>query len=119
MSARQTVYLYLAFTLLLGFFSGALSTTANPTAPMVDVAWLLLTAAMPYVWFYLDSAERRFPRTYRWSAAIILIPVLAVPLYLAKSRPDGKRLKALGKFLIVLVSSIGLPLLGALPFIAA
>ena len=110
MSARQSVYTYLALTVLTGLLSAALP---HHVASVAQAAWLILSVVTPYVWFYLDAAERGFDRTYAWSAGIILFAVLAVPLYLFRSRPPGHRAKAIAKALSVLLLSILLPILAA------
>lgn len=80
---------------------------------MAEAAWLILSVVVPYVWFYKDSAERGFARTSAWSAGIILLSIVAVPIYLFKSRPPGKRLKAIALALGTLILSILLPAIGA------
>ena len=116
MTARQTIGLYLALTMLMGVLSVAL---APELARTMDAIWLILSVAVPYVWFYLDAAERSFARTPRWSTGIILFSLLAVPVYLFKSRRRGRRLKAIGKALFVFCLSVLLPLLGAALYAAA
>lgn len=94
--------------------SGLLSAALSPAlAPMAGVAWLVLSMAVPYVWFYKDAAERGFARTYPWSRGIILFSLVAVPLYLFKSRQPGQRLRAIAKALSVLLLSLFLPALSA------
>jgi hypothetical protein len=109
-SARQSIYIYLALTFLAGLLSGALP---HHMASVAEAAWLIMSVVTPYVWFYLDAAERGFGRTYAWSAGVILFAVLAVPLYLFRSRPPGHRAKAIAKALSVLLLSVLLPILAA------
>lgn len=110
MTARQTIWLYLTLTMLMGVLSVALP---SEPARTMDAFWLILSVAVPYVWFYLDAAERSFARTPRWSTGIILMAPVTVPLYLLKSRGPGQRLKAIAKAFGVFCLSILLPAVGA------
>ena len=110
LTARQIVYSYLVFTSLLGVLSVALSASL---ASMAQGAWLILSMAVPYLWFYRDVAERRFARTYPWSTGIILFSVIAVPLYLFKSRAPGQRLMAMVKAGVAFALSMLLPVVSA------
>jgi hypothetical protein len=116
MPAHRIPCVYLALVTLLGALSGSLGAAGHSGALDTGVAWLLLSAVAPYVWFYLDSAERGFPRTYAWSAATILMPVVALPLYLARSRPAGRRARAVGKCMAVCALSVVLPMIAELAF---
>ena len=116
MSARQSIYLYLAAVTILGTLSGLLS-PANPEAgTVIGLVWMLLGPVAGYVWFRLDSAERGFNRTPGWTRSIILFTVLALPIYLYKSRAKDRRFVSLAKFVGIAVLSIVLPALTAAAF---
>lgn len=113
MSARQSVFIYLAVEIVLGALSGTLAPAHRDVGAVIGMVWFLLVPMMGYVWFRLDSVERGFHRSPAWGPSIIMFTVLALPIYLYKSRAKGRRLKSLALFFGVVLLSIALPALTA------
>ena len=82
----------------------------------IGLIWMLLVPVAGYVWFRPDSAERGFYGPPAWGPGIILFAVPALPIYLYKSRGNGRRFRSLGKFAGIVVLSIVLPALIAAAF---
>lgn len=75
----------------------------------VTTAFTLAFCVLAYVWYYQDSKLTGFTHRPFLSAAVILLPVIGLPVYAANSRSEKGRtkpaLKVLGFFtLLVLVS---------------
>jgi hypothetical protein len=49
-------------------------------------------------WLRIDSHEMGYKRSDLMNAGIVLVTPIVFPIYLAKSRPVGRRLKAIGYF---------------------
>ena len=111
MSARQSIYLYLATVTALGALSSLLSPAHREAGALMGLIWMLLVPVSGYVWFRLDSAEQGFHGSSAWGPGIILFTLPALPIYLYKSRVNGQRFKSLGKFAGIVVLSIVLPIL--------
>jgi len=66
------------------------------------VLWSLLTGLLSsflgFYWFRLDRELRGWPRSRWLSTAIVTVTPLAVPYYLARSRPKGKKLRGVAGF---------------------
>lgn len=66
------------------------------------VLWSLLTGLLSsflsFYWFRVDRELRRWPRSRWLSTAIVTVTPLAVPYYLARSRPKGKKLRGVARF---------------------
>ena len=107
MTARQVLFAYLGTLALYGLLVGLLQ--AEPPKA-VDLAFTLLLWVLPYVWYYRDAEEQGFARSTAWGTGVILLALVAVPIYLVRSRQPGRKLKALGAFLGVLVLTLILPL---------
>ncbi len=70
----------------------------------VPVWWFLLSGFLsnflPYYWYRLDSERRLFlPPAWMNSAVVVFAPV-GIPAYLARSRPPGSRLQAIGRMCV-------------------
>lgn len=72
--------------------------TVQPGQPMVAVALGVEAFAIllfPFMWLAADRRERGLPRSYPFDVAVVSVFALAVPAYLWRSRPRGRRLRAL------------------------
>lgn len=86
------------------------------------VLWSLLTGLLSnfltFYWFRVDRELRAWPRSRWLSTAMVTITPLAVPYYLARSRPRGKKLRGVawgfGYLLLMLLASLAGAILGML-----
>ncbi|MES2148877.1 MAG: hypothetical protein V4508_03695 [Pseudomonadota bacterium] len=110
LSARQALYCLLAAAGVLGIGAAAAS------AIRLDMLWLvcsdILISFLGFVWFCRDSDAHAYPRSRWLKFCMIFMVLLAVPYYLARSRPAGAKLRAVLRFLGflllgLLVSAIG------------
>jgi len=78
----------------------------------------LLSSFLSFYWFRLDRELRGWPRSRWMSTAIVTVTPLAVPYYLARSRPKGRKLRGVGRFvgyvLLMMVASVAGAALGML-----
>jgi len=78
------------------------------------VLWSLLTGLLSsflsFYWFRVDRELRGWPRSRWLSTAIVTLTPLAVPYYLARSRPKGRKLRGVARFvgyvLLMVVASM-------------
>lgn len=111
MTARHVLIAYLGIMTLYGLLMGMLP--AEPPKS-VDLVFTLALWVLPYAWYYRDADEQGFVRSTAWGAGMILLAIVTAPIYLARSRPAGRKLKALAGFLGVLVLALVLPLVAGI-----
>ena len=70
----------------------------------------LLSSFLSFYWFRLDRELRGWPRSRWLSTAIVFVTPLAIPWYIARSRPQGRKLRGVlafvGYVLLMLVASV-------------
>jgi hypothetical protein len=87
--------------LALMFISGLAIATETGPAPSSQPALLwgifstFLSSFLPYYWYRLDSEARRFFPSRWMSTGIVAMAPVALPIYLLRTRPRGRRLRAL------------------------
>jgi len=76
--------------------------------------WRLVSTAsvvlLMFSWYYCDSRARAFRRSRSLDFGVVALALVAVPYYLVRSRPRGKRFRALlnlvGYCVLLMLSSI-------------
>lgn len=95
--------------ILLAIFTAALLQGAaavafeNPQGVTKDILFwvpLVANAFLFFTWAQLDAAERNYRLSSTLKVGIVGLAVIFIPVYLVKSRSQGERLKAIGKFLL-------------------
>ncbi|MEW6021826.1 MAG: hypothetical protein AB1807_06770 [Pseudomonadota bacterium] len=100
--------------LVLMFVSTLVEMGADLRARGEPVLWSLLTGLLSsflsFYWFRVDRELRGWPQSRWLSTAIVTVTPLAVPYYLARSRPKGRKLRGVAGFVgfvfLMLVASI-------------
>ena len=100
--------------LVLMFVSTLVEVGAGLSRRGEPVLWSLLTGLLSsflgFYWFRLDRELRGWPRSRWLGVAIVTITPLAVPYYLARSRPKGRKLRGVAGFVgyvfLMLVTSM-------------
>lgn len=98
--------------ILMGFCALSFISGATAGQKQLEPVWICLMAFLIYLWYRVDSDQRRFPRTTPLTAAVILIAAVGIPWYLLSSRPGQQGrlavMQAAGMFLLSLfLSAIG------------
>jgi len=112
----------LAALLVLMFVAALVEAGAGLRQRGEPVLWSLatgfLSSFLSFYWFRVDRELRGWPRSRWLSTAIVTLTPLAVPYYLARSRPKGRKLRGVGGFVgyvfLMLVASILGAMLGFL-----
>ena len=90
-------------------FEGAVGTTKV----VLDIAPTAVMAVLGFVWVYFDSIEIRYRRSPLFNVGLVALPVVFVPIYLALSRPKGRRFRAVlmffGAVLLLQVGGVAVP----------
>lgn len=78
--------------------------------------WVLIALGLFWVflWLHADQREFGYRRSPWMNVGIVLLSVLFIPVYLARSRPAGRKLAAVGWFFVVFLGWFAMNLLGAL-----
>jgi len=106
----------LAALLVLMFVSMLVEMGTQVRAGGEPVLWSLLSGLLSsflsFYWFRVDRELRGWPPSRWLSTAIVTITPLAVPYYLARSRPKGEKLRGVARFvgfvfLLLLASVLG------------
>jgi hypothetical protein len=76
----------------------------------ITTAYTLIFCVLAYIWYYQDSKLTGYARGSVLSAAIILLPVVGLPVYAAITRAEKGRIKSglmvLGFFVLLLLISV-------------
>ena len=117
---NKTILILLFVTLGLSGACGEYYASHHRVTPKAfDVLFLVVSTVLVYRWYYVDAANRAYRRTALLGGAVIMLPLLAIPYYLFRSRPSGQKLRALLGFFGLVVLSIVTIVLGGLPFAVA
>ena len=117
---NKTILILLFLTLgLSGACSEYYASHHRATPKAFDILFLVVSTVLVYRWYYLDAAARAYRRTALVGGAVIMLPLLALPYYLFRSRPTGQKLHALLEYFGLLVLAIVTIVLGGLPFVLA
>ncbi len=104
-----------ALALLALMFVSALVEAAAGAREREEPLWWtfvsgLLSSFLCFYWFRLDREQRGWPRSRWLSTAIVFLTPLAIPWYIARSRPQGRKLRGVLRFfgyvLLMLVVSM-------------
>ena len=98
MTARQARWAILGTLALYGLVAGWFAAQRLPLPRLLDFAFMVLTAPLPYVWYFVDATERNFRRTTSLGGAVVAYTLLAIPYSLVRSRPRGRRAAAVLRF---------------------
>jgi hypothetical protein len=109
MTNRMNLYALSLITALSGLFGGHFMARHVSAVLMARFAFELMFNFVSFVWYCRDSDARSFIRSRWLSVAMVCVPVLAIPWYLLRSRPKGKRGKAILRFVgfLFLLACVG------------
>jgi uncharacterized protein YqgC (DUF456 family) len=91
---KHVLWMLLAVTVLEGLFD-ARDTTRSAHVAALPALSMIVLSFLGFYWYRLDSDERGYRRTRWLSTGIVALTVLAIPYYLARSRPRGHKARAL------------------------
>ena len=114
-TTRHVLLAFLGVVAALGFSTTYLQVFRIAEPQALQVGSTLLFSLLSFTWFWLDSEARAYKRSPWLSLAVVAIAALAIPYYLLRSRPKGRRFKALGKCLGFAVLIVIAFVLGSLP----
>ncbi|MBB4132379.1 hypothetical protein [Xanthomonas sp. 3075] len=94
-----------ALALIAGFSvaNGAASAVPGWTSPGIDLLWVVVQLALLFVWLAADSRRLGYRRPAWMNIGIVALAVLFLPVYLYRSRPPGRRLRAFGGLLLAVL----------------
>ena len=88
---------------------------AGAIAPGVTLAVVMLVSMyFVFAWLQEDRRQLQLPRSYPFNVGVVALGFVVIPVYLWRSRPAGRKLKAVFGMFAVLFASL---LLGVLPMI--
>lgn len=104
------------YVLLLITAVESLIVTVNHDQPHIGVmAFLtLLSNFVAFVWYCRDSDAVGYRRSLGLNIAVILLGPFTIAYYLVRSRPKGKRLRALMGLLVFVCLLVGASVLGTI-----
>jgi TRAP-type uncharacterized transport system fused permease subunit len=78
--------------------------------------WVLVALGLfwLFLWLHADRQEFGHRRSPWMNVGIVMLSLVFIPIYLAKTRPPGRKLAAVGWFFLLLLGWFALNLLGAL-----
>ena len=108
--------------LALMFLSALVEAATGMREREAPVLWTLVSGLtssfLSFYWFRLDRELRGWPRSRWLSTAIVFLTPIAIPWYIARTRPPGRRLRGVLRFfgyvLLMLVASVAGGLLALL-----
>jgi hypothetical protein len=114
---KRAMYGFLGTSALHGVAEACLAYFA-PTGsivPIVTVAVVMLISLyFVFAWLQEDRRELQLPHSYLFDVGVVALGFIVIPVYLWRSRPPGRKVKAvLGMFAALIASLV----LGILPMI--
>ncbi|MGO0999936.1 hypothetical protein [Lysobacter sp. CA196] len=99
-----------------GLASGIYSMSPPAQAGFTLVDWLFVALGLFWIFMWLHGDQQEFGhRRSPWmNIGIVVLAMLFVPIYLARTRPAGSKLKAVGAFFLILLGWFALNIGGAL-----
>ncbi|KAF1714463.1 hypothetical protein CSC71_03565 [Pseudoxanthomonas sangjuensis] len=99
----------------LSLAAGALAQHFYPYAERspIDIGVAILGAILIFAWYRLDAAQLGFRRRPLLNVAVIAVAILGLPYYFFRSRGFKRGLAATGLFLLAILSSGVLTILGS------
>ena len=94
MTARQTLALLVAATFVFGVVD-AREVERGIQAGGWGILCTVLFSFLSFYWYRLDSETHRYRRTPLLNVGIVMLAIVAVPYYLVRSRPAGRKGRAL------------------------
>ena len=94
MTKRSTLFGLAAIAAAMGVRDALAGEAVNSIMLMIDLGLLVAFIALIFVWMHVDSTEKGFRRSPLLNAGVLALPLVFLPVYLARSRPQGSRLKA-------------------------
>jgi hypothetical protein len=92
-------------SVLQGGLAGAASVRGKADG-LVGWAITLASVVVVYLWYRHDSRERRYLGSVVLGGGVVIASVIAVPVYLYRSRAAGQRAKSILTFFGLLILSI-------------
>ncbi len=111
MKLKPAIFVVLALSLIQGLTATPVESQASK---LLDLALLIATVVVGYLWYREDARERRYRGSALMGGGVILLSIVAVPIYLYRSRPEGARLKAILLFFGLVILSVVVTALAAL-----
>ncbi|WP_431049098.1 hypothetical protein [Roseateles sp. L2-2] len=115
MTLKRTLIVLAVLSLLSGCVSGY-SGLHHKRLGMIEIPLTFAFMAVVYAWYRRDSIQRRFFGGTMMGGGILAATLLVVPIYLYSSRPEGERARPILAFLGLMLLSMVLSTIGALPF---
>lgn len=116
MNSKSIIILLFLALAASGACSGYFASHDRATPKPLELLFLLVSTVLVYLWYYKDAASRGYRRTPLMGGAVIMLAVLAIPVYLFRSRPSGQKLRAVLGYLGLLVLALLTLMLAGLPF---
>lgn len=102
----------LGLSLVAGMTDGAMFANDRSASLLFNLLMNFVILGVGFVWLHYDGIERNFRRSVTFNVAIVLVAIVAVPVYLHRSRPPGKRALPMAGFFALIVISMLLSALG-------
>lgn len=93
MNATKSLVLILIVSVVAGAVNAYLVTHHLREPLWWSFGSTLLFAVLIFAWYYYDSAQRDYPRTPLLNIGVVVLAVVAIPYYVARSREAGQKAK--------------------------
>lgn len=94
MRSKHVLYLLTGAALLEGLFDMR-AMTLHVQQPLLPLLSMLALSYLSFFWYRLDSDERGYRRNPWLNTGVVALGMVAIPYYLARSRPRGQKGRAL------------------------
>ena len=102
------------FTFLFGASDVWLEDAPRQLNQIVLWASIIIVSALIFGWVHLDAKECQYQKSKWLNVGVLALSIVFVPIYLYRSRPKGKKLRALAGYLLALLGYIGFGYAGSL-----
>lgn len=115
MSSQKALYIYFALLVLIGITIGYSDARGIEPPKIINLLFMVLTTVSIYLWYYFDAKERSYQRSTLLGGAVLMFSIIAIPIYLLKSRASGKKARSILKYVGCLLLTLIIPVVSAIP----
>ncbi|WP_148289690.1 hypothetical protein [Ideonella sp. B508-1] len=113
MSSKRALYIYFALLVLIGITIGYSGARGMEPPKIINMLFMVFTTVSIYLWYYFDAKERSYQRSTLLGGAVLMFSVIAIPIYLLKSRESGKKVRSILNYISCLLLTLIIPVVTA------
>jgi len=101
--SRKLLLVFFLFVAVAGAVDGHFESLGVYTPAPLNLAEAFAFGAVLFAWYFFDAREHSFVRSKLLDVSVIALSIVAIPIYLVRSRPEGQKARAVMVFIALLI----------------